>query len=128
MTETGTGAESESETESVVAGARENGSAGDRAPPAAKGARFGSGWVYLGKEWDGVWEKRHFDGWGAGLPAVGDVITARGRSNVRIAEPDDLGALARVRTTVGAQHPVEVLQVQRWAGGNLVWARVRSTW
>jgi serine/threonine protein kinase len=103
-------------------------SGADTQAPERTGAQStsASGWVYLG-EYDGArWKTRYFDGFGNELPPVGATIRPRGRSYVRSAMPDALGDLALVRTTIGSETRVEVLELARWAGGSYVWARVRS--
>lgn len=97
-------------------------------PRATRGQKFQTGWVYLGEHDDGRWFTRYFDGWGDGVPRPGAKITARGRSNVRIAPPDDIGVLADVRTTIGPENALEVIEVTRWLGGGYVWARVQPAW
>ena len=98
------------------------------APRSPRTARFTTGWVYLGDYDRGQWVTCYFDGWNQGLPAVGTRLRARGRSYVRNAVPNAIGALAGVNTTIGPEHPVEVLELAHWQGGSFVWARVRSTW
>jgi serine/threonine protein kinase len=94
-------------------------------PRSPGSARFKSGWVYLGDFEGGRWITRYFDGWSEGLPANGTRLRARGRSYVRNAVPDALGALAVVNTTIGPEQPVELLERAHWQGGSFVWARVR---
>lgn len=90
--------------------------------------RFGTGWVYLGVHDRDGWHARYFDGWAGVLPRVGEKITARGRSHVRVAMPDSVGDLARAATTVGPTDTIEVMAVARWDGGPYVWARVAPAW
>ncbi len=99
------------------------------APTTRTGAvRFSTGWVYLGNHVARRWATRYFDGWKGPLPSRGQLIRARGRSNVRTAMPDLEGFLGEVRTTIGEDNPVRVLEVRRWLEGGYVWARVRPAW
>jgi hypothetical protein len=94
----------------------------------ATASRFESGWVYLG-EFDGsTWITRYFDGWSGGLPESGTKITPRGRSYVRLAIPDENGALAGARTTIGSEQSVAILELARWQNGPYVWARAEPAW
>ncbi len=104
---------------------------GADSPPSSrvvKASRFKSGWVYLGNHDGGKWVTRFFNGWTGALPPIDAKITARGRSFVRSATPDEIGRLAGIMTTIGKDNPVEVLEVVRWFGGRYVWARVRPAW
>jgi serine/threonine-protein kinase len=91
----------------------------------AKASRFEGGWVYLGDHTGGQWKRRYFDGWSGDLPALGAKLNARGRSYVRAAPPDPLGSLAAIRTTIGPEDTLELLELSRWQGGRYLWARVR---
>jgi hypothetical protein len=96
-----------------------------QAPRTASAAAFASGWVYLGDYRDGHWKTRYFEGFGDELPSRGARISPRGRSYVRLAMPNESGALASARTTIGPDDSVEILELAHWDGGAYVWARVR---
>ncbi|HMI90519.1 MAG TPA: serine/threonine-protein kinase, partial [Polyangiales bacterium] len=118
---------SAAESSPSAAGAPARGVGADEPPPerSPKPSKFTSGWVYLGEHASGTWNRRYFDGWSGDLPARGAKLKARGRSYVRAALPDLTGALAEIRTTLGPDNRVELLELARWQGGRYVWARVR---
>ena len=122
------GAGSAAERASAAPADRAAGADTPATPSSPRSARFKIGWVYLGDYDDGKWVTRYFDGWSQGLPARGTRLRARGRSYVRGAVPNSAGVLAGVDATVGPDDPVELLDLARWEGGSLVWARVRSAW
>jgi hypothetical protein len=86
------------------------------------------GWIYLGglPEEQSRWVRPYFDvkAVGARLPRKGETLVTTDQSFIREAAPNEDGALGRPLGAVRPGTKLDVLEVERWRGTSLVWARV----